>query len=351
MPSKPVSKIRLSVTIAGILVSTAVVFFLVTAVSSTEVEISLFTRHLQFISERSIRMASGLTLRELRFEGFRDIDFELPQRSAIVMPPFRSTAARALSAISLTVKGEESKRMVLSQTRGGEFQLVEAAGGEDRGQITFRPGGIPAGQVITVSAYVRGSYSIVYPQPLGDDGLGSLARPDLDLDGEIDVSDPNIGIVTYDDEPVRLLPSAGSKATFVLRDGRRPEVLLSQVPADLKSFTSVASSEVSWVEGGKITFREVNNRELQVQPGDRLHFEKLGGLIRELTLKDGILHLSFIGVAKGLRSDLIGQNRSLMPSRLRWLASQEDPLLAVTVIVYLVGLAAAIASFFWKSSK
>ena len=80
---------------------------------------------------------------------------------------------------------------------------------------------------------------------------------------------------------------------------------------------------VSTISSGSLYFTEINNKEYELRPGERIQFEESNGTIRMLSLADAHLAIQFHGHVRGMTTGW-DEPQTLMPLVLEWLSARDD---------------------------
>jgi|GEM_PF-2875575 len=167
-----------------------------------------------------------------------------------------------------------------------------------------------------------------------------------DADGPTNLESPSFGTVALDfGTPNQItLTAASNHVDLLLSFFRSAEIVaLQQIPIkDIYFFQEERfsssdfgfSKEVSSIVNGIVYLDELNGQPISLRPGESLRFSESRGELRAMSINNEAIQMQFHGYVRGMSTGSVENPRSLMPSWLEWLKSQQAIVLLWGAVLY-----------------
>jgi hypothetical protein len=191
-----------------------------------------------------------------------------------------------------------------------------------------------------------------------------VPAPDLtvsaSLHGPLDIARQGTGRHAVDfavPKSVELIAGSGDFELVFAPRTPKPTLFASQLRVENLSFGEIdviptqedttLVRRLSNIRSGRLYQESLNGKERVLRSGENLQFSASQGEMRSLELREDHLELRFYGRVRGMRIGPSERQRSLMPSRLQWLAAQPTLYLFWGALVYVLGLAVGVLRW-WR---
>jgi hypothetical protein len=322
--SKSTAKRRLAVILIfiGTLLAASLLAFL--PVTSVEVELDLAVSEVSFEIPREQALTSTMTVSLLGVTGLSIVDlprargrpgatYRAPSVFLAQNPDVDSTATITLNDLTLPA---------------GTRVWLRATGSPYEYRLSFR------GATAELDVTVDGDLRVTVPDSLGTQLEFTRPRP-VALQTGADMVDIEFVPTVFPTAFVEQLPASNLHLFRIEEHEGASGTLVRQV---------------STIRSGSLFMESIRGEARPLRPGEGISFKTSAGEIRQLTLAEDHLLLSFNGRVQGLESGSGAVRHSLMPSLLEWLQARKPLTLLWAATLYMFTLVFGVLRWWRRSS-